>query len=140
MRHGSDEQPRNFTASGDAPRVIDQGSVWILVAAPSIWAAHFLLSYWVAAIWCAKTGPMASLVEPRWIIVALGLICAALIAWLGVIAVRRYGGVFVIFEEITESSERGRDRFIGHVALLLCVLSVVAIGFTVIPGLVFATC
>ncbi|EPX75834.1 hypothetical protein [Salipiger mucosus] len=140
MRHGSDEQPRHVTPPGDAPRVVDQGSVWILVAVPSIWAAHFLLSYWVAAIWCAKAAPMASLVEPRWIIVGLGVIGAAAIAWLGRIAVRRYGGVFVIFEEITESSERGRDRFIGHVTLLLCVLSVVAIIFTVIPGLVFATC
>ena len=130
----------HFTAPGDAPRMIDQGSVWILVAVPSIWAAHFLLSYWIAAVWCAKVGPAASLVEPRWIIAGLGLLCCAVIAWLGVIAVRRYGGVFVIFEEITDSSERGRDRFIGHVSLLLCVLSVVAIVFTVIPGLVMTQC
>ncbi|GAA4225313.1 protein-S-isoprenylcysteine O-methyltransferase Ste14 [Sagittula marina] len=126
----------------DAPSVMDQGSIWILVAAPSIWAAHFLVSYWVAAVYCAKstTGALGGLMEPRWIAVWLGLACIAVIAWLGVIAVRRYGGVFVIFEEITESSERGRDKFIGHVALLLCVLSVVAIVFTIIPGLVFNEC
>ncbi|WP_425072204.1 hypothetical protein [Sagittula sp. S175] len=122
----------------DAPRVIDSGSIWILVAAPSIWAAHFLVSYWVAAVWCAKAG--GTLADPRWIIVALGVLCVAVIGWLGVIAVRRYGGVFVVFEEITESSERGRDKFVGHVALLLCVLSVVAIGFNVIPALVFDQC
>ncbi|AWI86270.1 hypothetical protein CEW88_21295 (plasmid) [Alloyangia pacifica] len=125
---------------GEAPRVIDQGSVWILVAAPSIWAAHFLLSYWVAAIWCAKLGRGTALAEPRWIIAALGALCIAVIAGLAALAIRRYGGVFVIFEEITESSERARDKFIGHVALLLCVLSAVAILFTVIPGMVLGQC
>lgn len=125
-----------------APRLIDAGSVWILAAAPSIWAAHFLVSYWVAAVWCAKStsGDLGGWLEPRWIAVWLGLASVAMIVWLGVIAVRRYGGVFVVFEEITESSERGRDRFIGHVALLLCVLSMVAIVFTIIPGLVFDQC
>lgn len=138
MRHESDKQPGDFRPPGDAPRVIDQGSVWILVAAPTIWAVHFVASYVIAAVWCAKVGP--SLVEPRWIIALLGLIGIALIVWLGRIAMRRYGGIFLVFEEITDSSERGRDRFIGHVSLLLCVLSAVAILFTVIPGMVFSTC
>ena len=124
----------------DAPRVIDQGSVWILVAVPSIWAGHFLLSYWIAAIWCAKLPAGASLAEIRWVIAGLGALSIAAIAGLGVIAVRRYGGEFLVFEEITESSERGRDRFIGHVTLLLCGLSVMATLFTVIPGLVIGQC
>ncbi|NDV52551.1 MULTISPECIES: hypothetical protein [unclassified Salipiger] len=131
---------KKIVPPGEAPRVIDQGSVWILVAAPSIWAAHFLLSYWVAAIWCAKLGRGTPLTEPRWIIAGLGALCIAAIIGLAVLAVRRYGGVFVIFEEITESSERARDRFVGHVALLLCVLSAVAILFTVIPGMVLGQC
>ncbi|GGG84905.1 hypothetical protein GCM10011415_38820 [Salipiger pallidus] len=138
MRYESDKQPGPYGPPGDAPRLIGQGSIWIMAAAPTIWAVHFVASYVLAAVWCAKIG--ASLVTPAWIIAAMGLVCAALIVWLGVIAVRRYGGVFVIFEEITESSERGRDRFIGHVSLLLCILSVVAIGFTVIPGLILGSC
>lgn len=126
----------------DAPRVIDSGSIWILVAAPTIWAAHFLVSYWVAAVYCAKStsGWLGGITDPRWIIVGLGGLSIAAIVWLGVIAVRRYGGVFVVLEEITDSSEQGRERFIGHVALLLCALSAVAIVFTVIPGLVFDRC
>lgn len=125
---------------GDAPRVIDQGSIWILVASPSIWAAHFLISYWVAAVYCAKAPNAAPLMEPRWIAIGLGVFCCALIGWLAWIAVKRYGGVFLIFEEITESSERGRDKFVGHVSLLLCVLSAVAIVFNIIPGLVLGEC
>ncbi|WP_370313103.1 hypothetical protein [Sagittula sp.] len=121
-----------------APRLIDDGSLWIMVAAPSIWAAHFLISYWVAAIWCAKIG--GSLLDVRWIIAALGLASIVLIGLLALIAVRRYGGTFVIFEEITEDSRPARERFMGHVSLLLCVLSAVAVGFTVIPGLVMTTC
>ncbi len=138
MKPESDKQPEGFGPPGDAPRIIDQGSIWIMVAAPTLWAAHFVASYVLAAVWCAKIGP--SLTQPRWIIAAMGALCAGVIVWLGVRAVRRYGGVFVIFEEITESSERGRDKFIGHVSLLLCILSVLAIVFTVIPGFVFGTC
>lgn len=123
----------------DAPRLIDQGSVWVLVAAPSIWAAHFLVSYWIAAIWCAKSDAQ-SLTMPSWIIAGLGLVCIAVIVVLALIAIRRYGGVFLVFEEITESSERGRDRFIGHVTLLLCILSAAAIAFTIIPGMVLGQC
>ena len=42
-------------------------SLWLLTAAPVIWAAHFLLCYLTAAIWCAKlAGPDGSLGErPR---------------------------------------------------------------------------
>ncbi|EIE49310.1 hypothetical protein AL036_11645 [Salipiger aestuarii] len=138
MRYESDKQPSRFGPPGDAPRVIDQGSVWIMVAAPTLWALHFVASYVVAAVWCARIGP--SLTEPRWIIAGMAVVCVALIVWLATQAVRRYGGVFVIFEEITESSERGRDKFIGHVSLLLCILSGVAIAFTVIPGFVFGSC
>ncbi len=29
-------------------------SLWLLTIAPSIWAAHLLLCYITAAIWCAK--------------------------------------------------------------------------------------
>lgn len=123
----------------DAPRLIDQGSVWVLVAAPSIWAAHFLVSYWIAAIWCAKSDAQ-SLTMPSWIIAGLGLVCIAVIVVLALIAIRRYGGVFLVFEEITEGSERGRDRFIGHVTLLLCILSAAAIAFTIIPGMVLGQC
>lgn len=121
-----------------APRLIDDGSLWIMIAAPSIWAAHFLISYWVAAIWCAKIG--GSLLDVRWIIAALGLASIALIGLLALIAVRRYGGTLIIFEEITEDSRPARERFMGHVSLLLCILSAVAVGFTVIPGLVMQTC
>lgn len=134
----SDKQPLNFGPPGDAPRVIDQGSIWILVAAPTLWAIHFVASYVLAATWCAKVGQ--SLSGPAWIIVGMGAVCIALILWLAVIAIRRYGAVFLIFEEITESSKKGRDKFIGHVSLLLCTLSAVAILFTVIPGFVFSTC
>ena len=138
MTRESDKQPGGYGPPGDAPRLISQGSVWIMVAAPTIWALHFVASYTFAATWCAKAGP--SLAEPRWIIAVMGVLCVALIGWLALLAVRRYGGVFVIFEEITESSERARDRFIGHVSLLLCILSAVAIVFTTLPGFFFSTC
>ena len=37
-------------------------SLWFLIAAPIMWAAHFLLCYLTAAIWCAKlAGPDGAL-------------------------------------------------------------------------------
>ena len=41
-------------------------SLWLLTASPVIWAAHFMLSYITASIWCAKlAGPDKSLGEVR---------------------------------------------------------------------------
>ncbi len=65
---------RKIVPPGEAPRVIDQGSVWILVAAPSIWAAHFLLSYWVAAIWCGSLAAwLAFAYGLRWVMQQVGI-------------------------------------------------------------------
>jgi hypothetical protein len=35
-------------------------SLWLLVASPVIWAAHFLLCYGTAAVWCAKVAGYAA--------------------------------------------------------------------------------
>ena len=32
----------------------EKESLWVLTAAPTIWAVHLLLSYITAAVWCAK--------------------------------------------------------------------------------------
>lgn len=122
-------------------RLIDEGSLWIMVAAPCVWAAHFLLSYWIAAVWCAKAGAEFASLDPvrPWI---LGLTVAAwvAIALLARHAVRRYGGQLLIDEDLTEDTEPERERFLGHATLLLAALSALAVLFDTIPALVFDRC
>ncbi|SFB11118.1 hypothetical protein SAMN05421688_2942 [Poseidonocella pacifica] len=124
------------------PRLISEGSVWIVATIPSIWAGHFLLCYWVAAVWCAKfsgTVP-ASLTTPRWIIAALTALSLGAIAFLAYRALHSYGGTFSVENEINQNTSHDRKRFLGHVSLLLAALSAIAICFTAAPALVFARC
>lgn len=102
-------------------------SLWLLTASPVIWAAHFLLSYITASIWCAKlAGPDKSLWEVRVAIViftALALIGIVFIGWVGH---RRhsYGNASVPHDADTPED---RHRFLGFATLLLSGLSAVAV-------------
>jgi biotin transporter BioY len=136
---------RHVLRPEDSPRLITQGSIWILIAVPSIWAAHFLLSYWIAAIYCAKlAGPGPEGLETirlvRWTIIGLTILACLLILWLGRIARHRYEGPLRVDAEINRDTKTDRNRFLGHVTLLLCGISIVAIVFTAIPSLVFDAC
>ena len=143
MTDPSHEDWRGHAPAGEDPpkRLLEEGSLWIMVAAPTVWAAHFLLCYWVAAVWCAKVvdgiGPLGTV---RWTIAALTAAALALIAFLAWHAVRRYDGKLLIREELTEDTEAERTRFLGHATLLLSELSAVAIVLDVLPAVVFDTC
>ncbi|MBV0892305.1 hypothetical protein KTN05_10625 [Paracoccus sp. Z118] len=118
--------------------MIDKGSVWVLAAPLTVWAGHFLLSYWVGAVWCAKGwGP---LVDTRIVMVVLTLSALLAVSLLARIARQRYRGVLVVDEAIDDPTENGRTRFMGHVALMLSVLAAVAIVMTFLPTLVFERC
>lgn len=119
-------------------RLIDDGSLWIMVAAPTVWAAHFLLCYWIAAVWCAKIG--GPLDEVRFWVLVLTAGALALVALLAWHAVRRYDGQLLIQEDLTKDTEEERERFLGHATLLLCSLSALAIVFDAVPALVFDQC
>ena len=128
---------------GEEPpkRLLEEGSLWIMVAAPTVWAAHFLLCYWAAAVWCAKVtdgpGPLGPV---RLTVAALTILALGLIGWLAWHAVRRYQGALLIDDQLTGDSEAERTRFLGHATLLLASLSAVAVVFDAMPVLVFETC
>lgn len=121
--------------------LFQEGSLWPLIAAPSVWAAHFLLSYWIGAVWCARyVGDDGSLL---WVQVSVGaLTVAALLTlgWLARKAVRGYQGRLMIDDDLVGDSEQERTRFMGHATLLLCTLSAVAVVFDAVPVAIFATC
>ena len=120
------------------PRLIDDGSVWIVAAPPLIWAAHFLLSYGISAVWCA--GDAGALAPVRWTLAGLTLAALAGLGAVARVAVRGYGGGLAPGRAINRDADADRAQFLGHVALLLCVLSAVATVFTALPVAAFARC
>ncbi len=115
-------------------------SLWLLTASPVVWAAHFMLSYITASIWCAKlSGPDKSLWEVRVAIAiytALALAGIALIGWIGY---RRhsYGNAAVPHDADTPED---RHRFIGFATLLLSGLSAVAVIYAALVVVFFRSC
>ena len=66
-------------------------SLWLLTASPTIWAAHFLLCYVTAAIWCAKVvGPGGSLASVRVAIAVYTVLALAGIGIIGWVGYRRH--------------------------------------------------
>ena len=100
--------------------------LWLLAAAPLIWAGHFLLSYITAAVWCAKfagdDGPLgpAHVAIGWYTLVALtGIVLVAINGY------RRHGRGFEADEHGLDSPD-DRHRFLGFSTLLLAGLSAVA--------------
>ena len=121
--------------------LLEEGSLWVMIAVPSIWAVHFLLCYWVAAIWCARFS--ANEGSTDFMRLGLGVLTVAallLVGLLAVHAIRRYRARLLTRKELTEDTETERTRFLGNATLLLCSMSAVAIVFTAMPLLVFDRC
>lgn len=115
--------------------------LWRVIAAPIIWAFHFLFCYVFVAIHCEKAGRGAGLDDARlWVIVAT-IVALAGIGWsthhIWRVRARSLTDNDFEFEHNTPEE---RHRFLSHVALMLCVLSAVAVLYVVIPMLYLTTC
>lgn len=115
-------------------------SLWRLAAAPTIWAAHFLLSYVTAAVWCAKVAhPDAPLTPIRLTILAFTLLALGGVGWIGWDGYRRHklpGGSLPHDEDTPED----RHRFMGFATLLLSGLSAVAIVYAGLVAALIRSC
>lgn len=115
-------------------------SLWMLAASPLIWAAHLLLSYCTAAIWCAKfVGPSGSLRAVQ-IAIALytltGLVGIAVLGWRGW---RRHNYADAILPHDFDSPA-DRHRFLGFASLLLAGLSAVAVLYQALAAVFIGSC
>ncbi len=126
----------------------DRDSLWLLTLAPAVWAAHLLLCYVTAAIWCAKfAGPTGSLNGiPRAVAwyTAVALIAIAVVGWEGW---RRHrhpstalgtGGTETTTHDL--DSREDRHRFLGFATLLLSGLSAVGVAYAAMAATFFDTC
>lgn len=115
-------------------------SLWFLTVSPTVWAAHFLLCYITAAIWCAKFAPRSDSLGPvRALIGAYTIAALVVIGLSGWSGWRRYrlGGEPVPFDADTPED---RHRFLGFATLLLSLLSAVAVLFAALVVVFFEDC
>ena len=115
--------------------------LWRVIAAPIVWALHFLFCYVYAAVYCEKVGRGASLDQPTLVVIGATAVALALIGLsthhLWRVRARSLTDDDFEFEHNTPEE---RHRFLSHVALMLCVLSVIAVLYVVIPMLYLSSC
>lgn len=110
-------------------------SLLLLTASPVIWAAHFLLSYITASIWCSKAtdrdGSFWYLLAAITIFTAVALFGIGVVGWNGYRRHSLPGGEVPHDDDTPED----RHRFLGFSTLLLSAMSGIAVlyaGFVVI--------
>ena len=117
-----------------------QESLWRVIVSPLIWAAHFLLCYITAAVWCAKFAPREDTLGPiPWVIGGYTLLALAGIIWNGWNGYRRHqlGSSRVPHDADLPVD---RTRFMGYATFLLAALSGVAVIFAAFVLLFFRDC
>jgi hypothetical protein len=122
-------------------RVAEQRqNIIVLAVSPTIWAAHFLLCYVTAAVWCAKQPiALAPLGGARTAIAVYTVVALAGIAIIGWWSFRahRFGGAEPPHDE---DSPQDRYRFMGFATLLLSGLSALAVVYTALVAVFIETC
>jgi small-conductance mechanosensitive channel len=115
--------------------------LWRVILSPIIWAVHFLFCYIGTAIWCAKAGRDASTDPARWIV---GIATALALLGIGSIALSfwrtRARSLTDDDFEFEYNSPEERHRFLSHIALMLCLLSAVAVTYVALPAALVSTC
>lgn len=115
-------------------------SLWLLTISPAIWAAHFMLCYLTAAIWCAKLAePDGSLGVVRVAIAIYTVLALAGIGITGWVGYRKHRFGNSPLPHDSDSPE-DRRRFLGFATLLLSALSVVATLYAALVAVFFWSC
>ena len=115
-------------------------NILLLTSGPLIWAAHFLLCYATASVWCAKVveidGSLGAVRGAILIYTLVGLVGSTAVAWIGYPR-HRAGDASLPHDDDTPED---RYRFIGYATFLLACLSAVAIVYAGLITLFFRTC
>lgn len=111
-------------------------SLWHMILPPVVWAVHFVTVYSLTAVFCARLG--APLTARLWT-GALTVVALALIVWLGWHAWHQWEEQS-LSRALDAPTDQHRDRFLGHVAWLLALISAIGVVFTALPALLIAGC
>ena len=119
----------------DLPR---HRSLFRMVAAPTVWAVHFLLVYATAAIWCAKGwGPEGTLVA---LITAFTVVAEVVIGALALEMWRQWDYLDDHDYIHDQPTDEHRREFLGHAGFMLACLSFVAVLFSTFPAWFAGSC
>lgn len=132
-KHPVSDEVKRETGSGT--------DLWRVIISPSIWALHFLVCYVAAAIYCEKLGRDAPLGDVRVLVIGVTVLALGGIFWstLGLWRVHERSLTDNDFEYEHNTPEE-RHRFLSHVALMLSVLSAIAVIYVAIPIIYLETC
>lgn len=118
----------------------EHASLWSLAVPPLIWAVHFLLSYWTAAVWCAKVaGSGGTLAGARIAVAVYSLVALAALALTGWRGYRQHR-LDRVAGPTDDDSPESRYRFMGYAAMLLSGLSAIAIVYAALVVAVIRSC
>ncbi|PVA11010.1 hypothetical protein DC366_04305 [Pelagivirga sediminicola] len=126
----ADEERREFREEAE--------SLWRITLAPVTWVAHFVASYGVAAVTCAKAPGLLG--AARIGLMLATLLALAVIAWLGWRAWRQWD--YRNTGDYTNALGQAEDRhqFLGHAAVLLALISAIGVVYGTLPVLLLDTC
>jgi hypothetical protein len=115
-------------------------SLWMLASSPLVWAAHFLLSYATAAVWCAKFAePGGSLSGVRTAIGIYTVLALGAIAAVGRRGWQRHRHGRAELPHDADTPE-DRHRFLGFATVLLSGLSAVAVLYASLAAVFIGDC
>ena len=123
-----------------ATRKNTRDNLWTLIAPPTIWAAHFALSYGSVAYGCAPNDDIFAGIFGLRLVVG-GLTAAALVA-IGYIfarALREWRSNGGTIPHDADSAEV-RERFLEFSTVLLAGLSLIAVIYTALPVALMVDC
>jgi hypothetical protein len=120
----------------------DRQSLWLLTVSPAIWAAHFLVSYIGAAMWCniARQHAGSGLDAMRVVIVALAVVALIGIGITGRIGWRKHTYTPHLSPPHDQDTPEDRHRFLGYATVLLSALSAIATVYVAIVALFIGSC
>lgn len=115
--------------------------LWRVIVSPTIWALHFLVCYVAAAIYCEKLGRDAPLDAIRTLVIVVTVVALGGIFWSSLRLWRVHDRSLTDNDfEYEHNTPEERHRFLSHVALMLSVLSAVAVIYVTIPMLYLESC
>lgn len=117
----------------------EQSSLWLILLGPIVWGAHFLISYFSAAVVCAKF-PEDGLGTWRIAAAVLTVTALSLIVAIGLKAWRQWDLLDDFDWSHHEATGEHRHEFLGHAAVLLCGASFIGVAYAGLPVIFIATC
>ncbi|UXN62267.1 hypothetical protein [Phyllobacterium zundukense] len=115
-------------------------NLWRMLAPLTIWALHFLACYVAAAILCAKYPQITDLAPLRHLIFLVTFLAVAAVAYIGFSTLRIWRHSLDGDLDYDHDTPEERHRFLAHVTLMLCALSVIGILYVAIPAAIIGSC